>query len=203
MSTNHEEEIQYRQFLMNELAKGNGKQEYVEWLNTHSIYHYDLGSPFYLNVIETLEKKQWYSLKIEIESLNYKDSISPVISIPFGEGQIVAPFEVRNRYGKKSSRKPIKMLVFEKELSKSTSVKFQAELGLLSVQYYCSHYDPTVKLQRLSLSSHEHTTFAIRREPINDHAVRYFCKSPVSDSFDALVFTIEWTKIDESLTDKL
>ena len=200
MDKNCQEEIQYRQFLMNELNKGNCNKEYVQWLNTHSFYHYKLEAPFYLNVVETLEKNQWYSLRIVVESLNYEDAISPVIKVAFGEGQIITDFEVRNFEGKASVGKPIKMLSFEPEKPEEYNVTFQGELGLLSVQYECSYFDAKRRLYRTELSG---TTggpeFAIRREPINDHSVRYFCKSPVNDSFDAMVFTVEWKKRDPDL----
>lgn len=191
------EEIQYRQFLMNELAKGNGKKEYVEWLKTHPIYHYELGAPFYLNVMETLEKNQWYSLRIAVESLNYTDSISLVINVPFGDGAIIAPFDIYDFRGRKRTKKPVKLLALESKKPEEYLVKFQGELGLLSVQYECAYYDARTRLHRLEVSGITGgSEFAIRREPINDHTVRYFCKSPVSDSFDAMIFTIEWMKID-------
>ena len=40
------------------------------------------------------------------------------------------------------------------------------------------------------------TNYAMKREKIGANKVRYFCKNPDSDSFDALVFTVEW--IDEN-----
>ena len=35
---------------------------------------------------------------------------------------------------------------------------------------------------------------AIKKQIVNDHMIRYYCKSPLDDSFDAMIFTIEWTE---------
>lgn len=73
-------------------------------------------------------------------------------------------------------------------------VKYLSELGLLSVHYKCGYYNLQQKLYVIKSSMGADTSFAMVREPINDHTVRYGCKSPFKDSFDAMVFTIEWTE---------
>jgi hypothetical protein len=52
-----------------------------------------------------------------------------------------------------------------------------------------------MKLNTRESSSTGNPSLAIRREVIDEHTIRYYCKSPVSDSFEALIFTVGWSVI--------
>ena len=187
----YEEEIRYREELFIKIRnKIKLTPEERLWMETHPVYNSRLGYPFLDVAIETLEANKWYTLKVKMESIAYEERIAPTIYVPASKGKILTDFTVFDFYGKESRGKPIQML--ECELAQQEEMK--VKLGLLSVHYSCRYYVEWEKRYRIASSMDAGISFAMVREPVNDHMVRYRCKSPLEDSFDAMVFTIEWTE---------
>ncbi len=192
----YEEEIAYREELLQKARDGmKVTSEERLWSQTHSVYNRRFGFPYYNVSIETLEPNQWYSLAINMESIGYKDRILPIISVPAGKGQIITDFELTDLRGNKSLGKPVKMLGLTLDLAhRECNVKYYSALGILAVGYECDYLDTAQNLHMRESSSTGATNFAMTKQMVNDHMVRYHCKSPVEDSFDAMIFTIKWTK---------
>ena len=167
---NYEYEIRYREMLLQKV-RNNSKITSDEriWLVTHPVYNQPLGFPFFNVAIENLEPNKWYLVRVKLEST------------------------VR---GNVSLGKPVKMLGFELEQHQMSEVKYLSVLGLLSVEYECDYFDEKQNLYKRQASSTGDPSFAMKKEIINNHLVKYRCKSPIGNSFDAMVFTIEWTEAD-------
>ncbi len=80
-----------------------------------------------------------------------------------------------------------------------STFEFQSALSLLSVHYECECYDESLKsfIMKSSLSIR---SLAMRKEIISDNKVRYYCKSPNEESFNAMIFSIKITPL--SITSK-
>lgn len=190
---NYTEEIRYREEILQKVRnKVKVSPDERKWLATHSIYNRILGFPFLNMAIETLRPNQWYSLKIKVESVTYDGRILPVLHVPAGKGQISVDCELRDLKGRTSQGKSIQMLGVEWGIiGQEYLMDYKSSLGLISVEYECEYFDIKQKIQIRRTSSTDHS-FAMMRTVVNDHTVRYHCKSPQKDSFDAMVFTVEW-----------
>ena len=82
-----------------------------------------------------------------------------------------------------------------KESKKEIELDYWSDLGLLAVEYECDYHYERMGIFTRAVSSFEHR-LAMRREEVDDHTVRYYCKSPIADTFDALVFSIQWSAKD-------
>lgn len=196
---NYEEEIKYRESLMGKACKGiKITPDERTWLLSHSVYNHLLGYPYYNTVVEKLKPKTWYIITIVIESVAYSKKIYPIISVSAGIGKIITDFPIVDLYNrKKESGTPIKMLSLELEQGEKEKVKFISDLGRLSIEYEAECFNIVMNYDMSISSGSDTSDFAMIREVINDHKIRYNCKSPEDDSFDAMIFTIEWTEIKE------
>ena len=170
------------------------------WLLTHSVYNTTIGGDVFHEVVDEIPKNQWLDLKISIEKLNYEQRIIPVLTVPGLKGQIITDWNLRDIYGRvKPSRTPVKQIGVEiNGQLEECHIKYKSDLGLCSVSYEYDCYDDRMKCLMPIYSSSGNSKHALKREPIDDHTIRYYCKSPISDSFDALVFTVSWA-LDEEL----
>lgn len=195
MNNNYEKEIARREELLQK-ARDNIKLTKDErtWLVTHPVYNWRLGFPYFNVTVEKLEANKWYTLRVNVESVAYDNRIIPIISAPAGQGQIIADFELTDLRGNVTLGKPVKMLGFELAKHREFQVDYRSKLGLLSVAYECDYFDVKQNLHIRQSSSTGDPDYAINKQIVNDHMIRYYCKSPLDDSFDAMVFTIEWTK---------
>ena len=64
--------------------------------------------------------------------------------------------------------------------------------------YGCDYFDTVVNLHMSESSFTMNTDFAMKCEEISSNKVRYYCKEPLSDSFDAIIFTVEWNEIKDA-----
>ena len=194
----YEEELKIREEIMNKIFDGEKitKEERL-WLVTHSLYNWKLGYPYYNDVIETIEPSKWYKLKIIIESINYDNYLRYALHIHDKEGKIIGDGIITDINGNITKKKFVKMLVFDANQNEINEVYIYSSIGKISFLYGCDFYDEKVNLHKRELSSNGDARFAIIREEIKDNKVRYRCKSPLSDSFDALVFTAEWIPANE------
>lgn len=194
----HEEEIKIREYIIQKAHKGEKiTAEERLWLQTHSVYNWKLDYPYYNVVIENIEPSKWYKLKIIIESINYDNYLRYALHIHDKEGKIIGDGIITDINGNITKKKFVKMLVFDVNPNETNEVYIYSSIGALSIVYGCDYYDPLVKLHKRELSSTWNPNFAMVREEIKDNKVRYRCKSPLSDSFDALVFTVEWIPANE------
>jgi len=190
----HEEELKTREQIMN---KDKITKEDRLWLITHSLYNWKLGYPYYNDVIENIEPSKWYKLKMIVEAINYDNYLRYALHIHDKEGKIIGDGIITDINGNVTKKKFVKMLVFDVNPNETNEVYIYSSIGALSIVYGCDYYDPLVKLHKRELSSTGNALFAMIREEIKDNKVRYRCKSPLSDSFDALVFTAEWIPANE------
>lgn len=191
-----EEEIKYRESLIDKACKGiRVTPEESIWLLSHPVYNSLLGYPYYNTVIEKLKPNTRYIITIAIESVLYSKKFFPIISVPTGKGKIITDFSIVDFYNnEKKSGTPVKMLCLELEPNEEEKIKYISDLGLLSIEYECECFDNVLNINSTQSSGNGTPDFAMIREVINDHKVRYNCKSPDNDSFDALIFTVEWVE---------
>ena len=195
MEKHYIEEIAYEKKLYQKAIKGEKiTSDERKWLLTHSSYNMEYGIIAYKTAIEQLETNTLYSIKIKVESISYKDRICPTIAVPVKSGWLFTDFDVYNYDGKLNPSRKVRMLCVDFNESSEFIVDYRSSSGLLAVTYECDYYDEKMKLHKREASDGANLGFAMRKEIIDDNSVRYFCKSPLKDSFDALVFTIEWKK---------
>ena len=193
MLINFEDEIKYREEIIQKACRNiKITPEERLWLLTHSLYNQQYGFPFYNIAIEELKPNIWHWVVVNIEYIGYSDRITPIIIAPGGKGKILSDFAVYDLKGNIKSGKAIKILSLELDKKHpKAQVKYQSILGLLGVEYECDYFDAKQNLHMRQASSASHD-FAMKREVVNDHMIRYYCKSPIGDSFDALIFTVQW-----------
>ena len=187
---NYLEEITLREQILSNAREGKKiTPEDRLWLLTHKMYNQQLGYPFLNNDIIQLNPKTTYYIQISIEQNLYPMRILPVISVPGGKGEITA----NELYDYNSSSKKVKALGLILNPQHSvTAVQYQSDLGLLGVSFQCDYYDHKLQLITRKDSSSGDPHYAMIAEKISENKIRYRCKMPNMDSFDAFVFIIEW-----------
>ena len=191
---NHSEEIEYRNVLMSRVYKHEklSSQDRL-WLKTHPVYHWSLGYPYLKADVLSLEAKRTYRLHIEVEKLTYENQIIPIISVPTGKGAIHTYFPTKDFYGNVKTGKPVKVLgVTVNKDHQSTHFCYHSDIGLLMVTYACNYYDAKHQMLLSDTSDSGSARLAMLKEIKSESKVLYRCKSPTSDNFDSLVFSIAW-----------
>lgn len=195
----YREEIEQRENILNKVRNGI-KLSHDErvWLLTHPVYNARYGINAYNIAIEHLEPSKWFRITIRVESILYNDRIIPIIYAPTEKSKIVSDLELYNHSGKQKQTKTVKMLGFEvSENIKDFEVDFFSVSGILSVQYECNYFDVKQNLNMREASSTGNPDFAMIRQIIDNDTVRYYCKAPCEDSFDAMVFSVHWEEKDK------
>lgn len=194
---NYEEEIMLREQILQKVRNGIAPTPAERiWAVTHPVYNRKLGFPFFNVAIETLKANKWYLLRVNVESLVYDNRIIPILSAPAGKGQLITNLKLTNMRGDEIQGKPVKVLGLELNLThREAEVEYRSALGVLSVAYECDYFDVKQNLHKRQSSSTGDPDFAMTKQVVNDHMVRYHCKSPVEDSFNAMTFTIEWIEL--------
>ena len=151
--------------------------------------------------IEHLEPNKWFLLRIRIESISYSKRIIPIVGVPAAKGEIVTNFELCDCNGNLTSKKTTKILGIE---VKNDIFEYECEyfssLGILSVEYECDYFDVNTNLNKREASSTGRFDFAMRRQVVDECTIKYYCKSPISNSFDALIFSLHWEENRASIT---
>ncbi len=191
--TDYEKEIEYRNSLYSSGRKLTAEERI--WLGTHSLYNLRFGFPILNVAVEKLEPQKWYLITVRAESVAHEEKIGPFIEVSGLKGKIIADFELVDYKGNISLGKPVKMLSCDLYEGESFMVKYFSKSGFLSVGYWCDYFDTAVNLHKSESSSTRNTDFAMKREEISGNKVRYCCKEPMYDSFDAIIFTAEWNEI--------
>ena len=194
---NYEKEIVERERI---LQKAHTKEKILpeerQWLLTHSVYHLIYKKDAFASYVERLEAKKWYKFTLTVEDVNY-NPISILLMVAWGKGKIIMDAESFDKKGNSTTGKPVSGLEFHVESCKSvTHFDFYADLGFLTVEYKTMRYVPYSNIH-LYASSGSDATMAIKRVMVDNHTAKYFCKSPISESFDALIFSLSWREKDE------
>ena len=163
------------------------------FLETTPAYNSVLGYPYLLKDVVNINSSDEVSLSVVVESISYNERIIPVISVPAQKGMISTSFELFNYKGELSKDNKTKVLGVDlSDEHKSTVVQYKSDLSLLAVNYECWCYNMILKKTLPESSMCGKTNYAMSKEVVSENKIRYFCKSPDSDSFDAMVFTVEW-----------
>ena len=163
------------------------------FLETTPAYNSVLGYPYLLKDVVNINSSDEVSLSVVVESISYNKKIIPVISVPAQKGMISTSFELFNYKGELSKDNKTKVLGVDlSDEHKSTVVQYKSDLSLLAVNYECWCYNMILKKTLPESSMCGKTNYAMSKEVVSENKIRYFCKSPDSDSFDAMVFTVEW-----------
>lgn len=163
------------------------------FLETTPAYNSALGYPYLLKDVVNINSSDKVSLSVVVESISYDEKIIPVISVPAQKGMISTSFELFNYKGELSKDNKTKVLGVDlSDEHKSTVVQYKSDLSLLAVNYECWCYNMILKKTLPESSMCGKTNYAMSKEVVSENKIRYFCKSPDSDSFDAMVFTVEW-----------
>lgn len=194
--TDYEKEIEYRNSLYNSGRKLTPEER--SWLGTHPLYNCRFGFPILNVAVEKLEPKKWYLITVNAESVAHEGEIGPFIEVSGLKGKIIADFELVDYRGNISLGKPVKILSSDLYEGECFTVKYFSDLGFLSVGYGCDYFDTVMNLHMSEKSSTWNADFAMKREEISSNKVRYYCKEPMSDSFDAIIFTVEWNEIKDA-----
>ena len=191
----YKSEIAERQYIKDKI-RNNIKitPEERVWLMTHSVYNQKWGNDTFNVAVEHIEQNKWYVIRVIVESVSYDKRIVPVLSaLPAKKGKIVADFEMWNYNGVSVRNKSVKVLGFEFDDNKfEYEVEYFSDLGIISIQYECDYFDSKMNLNRRAHSCSEDPALAMRREIVDVNTIRYYCKSPIDSSFDALVFNVHW-----------
>ena len=163
------------------------------FLETTPAYNSVLGYPYLLKDVVNINSSDEVSLSVVVESISYNEKIIPVISVPAQKGMISTSFELFNYKGELSKDNKTKALGVDlSDEHKSTVVQYKSDLSLLAVNYECWCYNMILKKTLPESSMCGKINYAMSKEVVSENKIRYFCKSPDSDSFDAMVFTVEW-----------
>lgn len=197
--TNYQEEIQYRKEILDKVRNGN-KVTVAErrWLQTHPVYNRMLDYPYINTDIISLEPNVKYRVRVNFESATYSGRIIPGITVPLGEGGILTDFSVIDIRGRETARKPIKMLGCQIDPERrEIEFLYWTRIGLMGIWYECEYFDDKQRLMIRQSSNTGNAGYAMIRELLAENKIRYRCKIPTKDSFDGLVFSIKWEKVQE------
>lgn len=193
---NYEEEVRYRNKILSQVRNGEKitSQDRL-WLLTHRIINRTMGYPYLNTDIIHLCPKMNYVVRVKVENLTYPGRIIPVITVPGGKGKIVANTFLLDHNGDVTSKKPVKMLGLLVDLNyNEAEFAYQSSLGLLGVSYECDYFDDKQRIMLRKNSCVGDPNFAMLSEVIADNKILYRCKAPTTDSFESIVFSIEWDK---------
>lgn len=188
------QKIVIRENILGKASKGKRiTEEEKEWLSTHPTYNIKYEPSQYYRVdVQNLNFTDSCLLTVELESVAYEHKIFPVISVPNLQGSIKTDFDVVDIYGNKNNKKIVKMLSVGIERDNPLCrFVYQSDLGLMAIHYECECYDQILKTHVIK-SSFSMNDFAMKKEVISKNKIRYYCKSPFEENFDAMVFSVGW-----------
>lgn len=129
--------------------------------------------PHYNQFVENIDKNVWYKVKIIVESINYNKKIYYSIKL----------------------KDDNKDLLFDANLEPENELDLNSKTGEILVEYGCE----SEEANKVELSSVMDTNFSMLREKVDKNKYRYRCKNPLSETYDALVFTIDFIPMVESI----
>lgn len=147
------------------------------WCQTNPAYNPKYTEPVYNSDIISFLPYALYDFKINVENAKKESAVCPIITVCTGKGEIYFDGEAVDLYGR-VSKGPVKCLACTAEKS---DLKIRSEFGCVAVAYGCN-----------ALTSSLNFSYGMKKEVLAKNKVRYFCKHPEEDIFNALIFTIEW-----------
>lgn len=200
---NNEKEIKIRQAIMSKAIKGEKMtSEDRLWLASHRMINLKYGFPYLNTDIIHFSENAKYTIYVKVEKLGYTGRIIPVFTVPGGKGKIISRTPLTDYSGKTTLGKPVKMLGLLVDLNnRESEFLYQSELGILQVGYQCDYYDDKQHLMVRKNSSLGDSNFAMTIDALEDNKFFYHCKSPMSDDFESLVFSVKWIKGDRAQGD--
>ncbi len=195
-SNGYQEEIAYR-FALRKKVTGGVKLSKEErlWLETHKEFSQIYGVPILKTDVITLEKGKNYQFDVTFVESLHPGKIYPWFKAPSGMGSILTDVELTDYRGKKSIGKPVKLLATEISAeNRSFRFSYSSDCGVLSVGFFCEFYDQKQHLHTGGFSSGAEGLYMLR-EDMGPSCVLYRCKSRNADTFDSLVFSVEWKMI--------
>ena len=166
------------------------------WMETHKEFSSLLGAPFLKMDIIQLEKGVKYQVEVTFLDAAHSDQIYkiyPWFKVPCLKGEIRTDYELTDLRGRKSIGKPVKMLITEIDAKKRSSVfSYASSYGTLAVGFYCEYYDQRLRLHTGGLSNGPVGSLYMLREDVDPNRVLYRCKAANSETYDSLIFMVEW-----------
>ena len=131
-------------------------------------------------------------LRITIESVCFSGkSICPAVGSVDPKGRIQTDCILLGRDGAPTGHTSARGLTIGAD-SSPAEFDFQSKNGLLSVNYECDYYDTLTKRHTGGSSAGASNAYGMKKEVLSETKVRYNCRSPIDQTFGALVFTVEW-----------
>ncbi len=166
------------------------------WLLTTPVFNNKYDSPVYLSDILSLKENCLYTISIKIISSNCSYEIFPKVGVAGLKGKIITDGLLKNIDNEIVDCHETKVLVLTIDTNNpSADVQFISNDGMLKIGYSCTFYDSKMNIMKTQQSD-ANLSFGMKKNIISDNIVEYRCKSIFSDSFDALIFSVEWNKID-------
>ena len=189
----YQEEIGYRAELWRKVISGVKltKEERL-WMETHKEFSQIHGVPFLKTDVILIEKGANYQFDVTFLGASHSDIIYPWFKAPCGIGAIRTEVELTDYRGRKSIGKPVRMLATG-ITAENPSFRFfyASDCGALSVGFFCEYYDHKLRIQTGGYSSGAEGLYMLREE-LGPNRILYRCNSRYADSFDSLVFSVEW-----------
>ena len=189
----YRQEIACREKLW-EKVLGGGKltEEERLWMETHKEFSRIHGAPFLKTDVILLKAGAKYLFDVTFLEAAHPDKIYPWFKAPCGIGAIRTEAELTDYRGRKSVGKPVKMLAAGISAeNRSFRFSYSSDCGTLAVGFFCEYYDQQLRIKTGGYSSGADCLYLLREDP-GPNRVLYRCKSRYADSFDSLVFTVEW-----------
>lgn len=192
-----EEQIQYRKAIMDQAIKGRKiTSEERRWMMTNPVYNRLLGFPYLNTDIIHLQSKMNYKMHIVLESKGYSGRILPSFMVPIGKGAIIYSGQLFNRDDREISQKSVKGLALFLDSQKiSAEFLYWSEIGSMAVHFECEYFDEKQQLLTRKNSNTGDPDYAMKAEWLCDNKKRYWCKAPIENDFEGLVFTVEWERM--------
>lgn len=186
-----EQEIKKRGEILKKIYTGcKVTLEEKEWLALHCIYNESLGYPYLNTDIISLLPENLYCIKIQIEEKKYPGRILPIVQVPLGKGSIKTGGTLANYKGNINT-KPVKMLGCLIDTENTTiEFSYKSQFGALCVSYECEFYDEKQKLIIRKNSNTGDSRYAMIKKVVSDNKMLYFCKEPLGNAFDGLIFSV-------------
>lgn len=196
----YQEEIAYRTELQKKNFSGvKPTEEEKLWMETHKKFSQIHGAPYLMRDVILLEKGANYRIDVEfIESSHptaHPNEIYPLFKAPCQIGCIRTAGELRDYRGKRSTGKPVKMLAtLISAENRYFRFSYSSDCGSLVVAFYCRYYDSKMRLITGRYSGDSEDLYLLS-EDVGSNRILYRCKAPFAESFDSLVFAVEWNML--------
>ena len=195
---NFKENIKYRSYLAEKaINKQKITKEEREWLAENPVFNERYEEERFQVDILQLTPNCMCDVFVTVEV--FDDSIDRMIPL-FGVADKIGSIQCKNNLLdineniSKTNQTKVLGLIIDPPFQKA-HFSFQSKKGLMSVGYQCDYYNNRTKLHMRENSAGASLAFAMIKTIISERKIKYSCKSPIADSFDAFVFCVEWAEV--------